>query len=97
MTAITANNLSGTYYGIGVIDHEEGAVAATHDRHHALTALHEHYRATRDSRLADWCVNAQGLQQGWAWMEETQGRALLRRSVGRPDHADAFPATWLCR
>lgn len=99
MTPLTQGDLSGTYFGIGVIDHEDGAVAATHDRGRALAALRAFYRITSGSLgpLTDWdVVPDRDVQQGWGWLEPRADGNWLHCAVDRPDNSDAFPATWLC-
>lgn len=97
MTTPSRDDLSGTYYGVGVLDHEDGAVAATHDRRRALEALDAFYRTTGGDWLADWDIDPdRDLQQGWGWLEQRADGSWLHCATDRPDVRDAFPATWLC-
>lgn len=95
-TPLTQDDLSGTYYGVGVLDHEDGAVAATHDGRRALAALHAFYRITGGDRLADSHMDPdRDLQQGWGWLEPRADGNWLHCAIGRPDSVDAFLATWI--
>ncbi|MFF3547119.1 hypothetical protein ACFYXD_35440 [Streptomyces platensis] len=97
MTALTPDDLSGTYYGIGVLDQEGGAVAATHDPGLALAAIHAHYRITGGDLLSEWGIDpTRDFQKGWGWLEPRADGNWLHCAVDRPDSPDAFPATWLC-
>jgi hypothetical protein len=96
MPVLDENTVSGTFYGVHVIDDESGAIAVTHDRRKATAALRAYYQVTSGSSLLAGEFDFGDLTQGWGWFEERPDGPWHFCSVDHPNRPDVFPALWLC-